>query len=449
MARKIIGLVGFTVFFALAGWSCTLNNAGEEPPEKKLYFPVAVALSPTTDGSPPRYLFVANSNFDVKYSGGSLQVYDLNALDSAIRKKGKCSANRSGVIENSCVFKEEVLTDSFAAGLAVSAQSNRIYIPTRADTNLTYIDFDQTQPPGKMLKCGQGSGRRCSRDYERGDESVANELNLTIPRDPIGIVVRPGPESGEEEVLLAHRGGEVSLFVSDKSGPLLKHVLTGLAPRVTGIALNPSDGFVYLTNTDVENVEMKFLSRVGVAYPSEGAPFTYLYNAGIVELNGFSYERDTRAVAFSASLPEEAFVVTASPSALAVVDLNTQHSGSGETLVNKAVETGTGASRITLGTIGNDQRLFAFISCYESREFYIIDVASATPVAVVHGFSGPFEMALDSARQYVYVADFRSSVVRIIDLTPITCNPNEDDSCSGEVRIVATLGNPTPPEELL
>lgn len=439
---------------AVTVWSCTFNNTGQEPPENKLYFPVAVALSVAENGAPPRYLFVANSNFDVKYSAASVQVYDLDGLEKAIKKTNKkCRINSAGVMDDGCLIKDEVLIDSYAGGMVISPKGDRLYIPTRASTNLTYIDLANNKAGKGILRCGQGSGRRCSDDFKRGDEKISNELNTTMPRDPIGVAVSAASNPDEDNILTAHSGGSVSLFVADKQGPHLAHVLSDLPERVTGIAINPSDGLAYLTNiVESDLVESKYLIRVGVRPPTEEYPYTYLYNAGVAVLSGISLERDTRAIAFSPNAPaDQAFVVTATPPALAITDLKVPSAEPvGAALITSLVKAGNGASRISIGTIGDDKRLFAFVSCFDSRELYIIDVSLGIPVEVVHGFSGPFEMTLDSQRKYIYVADFRSSVIRIIDLNPIVCDPSEqDDQCNGEVRIVATLGTPTPPEELL
>jgi hypothetical protein len=264
-------------------------------------------------------------------------------------------------------------------------------------------------------------------------------------------VVQEAPDSNTEDVLLAHRKGAVSLFVSGEDGPQLQSVLSGLPTRITGIAFDSRSHTAYLTNTDLDKVEPKYLIRVLLQYPTAQDPSTYLLNAGPITLNGISTERDTKAVAFSPlAQPDQAFVVTSTPAALAVVNLKADYLGSGGSLVTRVMEAGAGASRVSMGTIGQDPRLFAFVSCFDSRQLYIFDVAQGVPVAVVHGFSGPFEMALDSQRKYLYVADFKTSVIRIVDLSPIVCDPSEaEDACGGEVRIVATLGKPTPPEEIL
>lgn len=69
-------------------WGCNLDNPGVSPPRGKLAYPIAVELSTErNDAGEPRYLYVANSNFDVRYNAGSLQSYDLNALADELRER--------------------------------------------------------------------------------------------------------------------------------------------------------------------------------------------------------------------------------------------------------------------------------------------------------------------------------------------------------------------------
>jgi hypothetical protein len=57
----------------LAG--CYPPGEGIEPPLSRLYFPVGLAVSPAATR-----LYAANSNFDLQYNGGTLQVYDLERV---------------------------------------------------------------------------------------------------------------------------------------------------------------------------------------------------------------------------------------------------------------------------------------------------------------------------------------------------------------------------------
>jgi hypothetical protein len=75
----------------------------------------------------------------------------------------------------------------------------------------------------------------------------------------------------------------------------------------------------------------------------------------------------------------------------------------------------------------------------------VLDATTGAVLSIVHNLSGPFEIALDSLRMRLYVADFRSSVVRIIDLSPIVTST---DPSTTSARVVATLGSPKLIQEL-
>jgi hypothetical protein len=62
---------------------------------------------------------------------------------------------------------------------------------------------------------------------------------------------------------------------------------------------------------------------------------------------------------------------------------------------------------------------------------------------VVPNLSGPHALVLDDARERVYVADFRSSVVRVVDLSPLADHASEEP-----VRVIASLGRPRVIQEL-
>jgi hypothetical protein len=66
-ASLAIGLVGVSV-----GTACYSQGDGADPPLDQLYFPVGLQVS--HGGS---VLYVANSDFDLQYNGGTLQSYDL------------------------------------------------------------------------------------------------------------------------------------------------------------------------------------------------------------------------------------------------------------------------------------------------------------------------------------------------------------------------------------
>ncbi len=63
---------------------------------------------------------------------------------------------------------------------------------------------------------------------------------------------------------------------------------------------------------------------------------------------------------------------------------------------------------------------------------------------MIGGFSGPFEMAYDAARERLYVTDFTTSQLRVVDMAPLT-TPVVDPmtgATSTDPRLIATLGLP-------
>src|SRR5690349_15352480 len=91
-------LVPWSFAVAAVIGSCNLHNPGLAPPPAVLSYPSALALS---HEQMPRLLYVANSNFDLRYNAGSLQSYNLDALDRVLesnkcRSYGKLAAGDGG-----------------------------------------------------------------------------------------------------------------------------------------------------------------------------------------------------------------------------------------------------------------------------------------------------------------------------------------------------------------
>src|ERR1700729_2789850 len=55
--------------------SCYSPRPGTPPPMKTFYYPVGLAVSAAGN-----VLYVANSDFDLQWNGGTVQSYDLNAI---------------------------------------------------------------------------------------------------------------------------------------------------------------------------------------------------------------------------------------------------------------------------------------------------------------------------------------------------------------------------------
>jgi DNA-binding beta-propeller fold protein YncE len=79
-------LVPWSFAVAAVIGSCNLHNPGLDQPDDALSYPNALALSL---GERPDFLYVANTNFDIRYNSASVQSYGLEALEGALRA-GNC-----------------------------------------------------------------------------------------------------------------------------------------------------------------------------------------------------------------------------------------------------------------------------------------------------------------------------------------------------------------------
>lgn len=428
---------------------CNFDQQGISPTPATLNFPNAVALSrPLTEDSPSRHLFVVNSNFDLRFNDGTLMALDLDQI--AGRGEGdRGLLEREGCTEAApCIFRDvasflssEVGIGSHADGLAVSTEGSRLYIPGRVDRDLTYVDW---LPDQARFECEQevlsGPVERCGSGYRMGAEGViTRERELALNGDPVAVStgrledLGGAPGSGDF-VLLALRDGRVALFI-DRGGaratPTLTHVLGGLPPSAITMTLQPRAGVAWVTSSTSRSV-----ARVGVFL--DGDPTrSFLYDAGPLRLGGVDDAQDLRDIQFDPERPDErAFVLARRPESVITLDLTRTGVLAGDVGLGDLYRVGAGPSRLAVARLAGRTHVLA--SSFNARRLFVIDVEHGALVAVVGGFSGPFELAVDEARQLLYVADFSVSVVRVLDLAPLA------DSLPP--YLIATLGDPTPVE---
>ena len=85
----------------------------------------------------------------------------------------------------------------------------------------------------------------------------------------------------------------------------------------------------------------------------------------------------------------------------------------------------------------------------------MIDVDASRLVGIVRGLGGPFELAVDVRRRRVYVLDFRSSVIRVIDLEPMFACLNDatfdraQDAAECSPLTLGIVGRPRAVRELI
>lgn len=276
-------------FVSLAG--CFTVADGVPPPLDQFYYPTGLVVSPgrTT-------LYVANSDFDLQYSGGTLQALDLAALRKASRSLrvalnegaamqppratlDACKAQTPALSANSNTalypapcspvalgpfVKNTVTIGAFASAATLALRPDpcengrgaRLFVAVRGDPSVTYFDVTDDRevscgspaiplapasPCAESLGClscgSESNGGRCTTSHLIGKDPALSQRDLTLPVDPYGMAV----DDRGESIVVAHQTQQTgSLIVNRWDGiPALEYYTTSLSPGPTDIGALP------------------------------------------------------------------------------------------------------------------------------------------------------------------------------------------------------------------
>jgi len=297
MIRRETRGVATSALLVLAASGCFTDADGRQPDGNALYYPTGVLLSPggTT-------LYVANSDFDLQFSGGSVQAIDARAVRDAVQlipdqiaagnsTTDACAA--AGLPTNDDPFlhpgpcaaldvapfvRSSAFIGAFASGLLLthdpSGERARLFAPVRGDPSITYFDVqddreaDAAAAPTFELDCQAGDDGFCSDAHRLGRDPDRNLRGLQLPADPLGIAA----SSDGTAIVSAHQTAEAASLVSnDWDGrPELSYFLSGLPVGPTEIASIPEPGFVPFAQQAASDADTVFsyLSGFALTYRS-------------------------------------------------------------------------------------------------------------------------------------------------------------------------------------
>jgi hypothetical protein len=265
--RSGAAVIVFAACAALVA-SCYATGDGTLPPPESFYFPTGLAVS-----SGGNVLYVANSDFDLQWNGGTLQAYDLDQIrhDAALMAvnptdpgiavnfvhqpgppPGACPnhpiatwADGSGRVPlgqtcappvNSFVYvRDSVIIGAFATDIQLSKWGNRMFVPVRGDASLTWADLAPDDPnvappvgssaancdPSSndkancykpfVIDCGNRIEGRCDAAHHAGvnPSEPGNTRHVVMPGEPFAMAQS---EDGTAIVLTHQSEQETSLF---------------------------------------------------------------------------------------------------------------------------------------------------------------------------------------------------------------------------------------------
>ncbi len=262
--------------------SCFPTDIDVEPPLDEFNFPVALAL-----GEGGQRLYVANSDFDLRFNDGVVQVLDVDAVLEHLPVRCQSDADcdggltcddggeAEGVGTYLCVdgdaspcgalaqstpaerfnhpgpcealaLDDSLILDAarigpFVADIryvpAAEGRDARILMPVRGDATLHWADVEASPGDGPVLDCGQRGTGVCDADHRRGDQkSEQTSTGDGLPTEPFGIAVGEGGSA----IFIGHQSqGSVSVFDNGRNGPELRSVLTDLPSNPIGLVALP------------------------------------------------------------------------------------------------------------------------------------------------------------------------------------------------------------------
>jgi DNA-binding beta-propeller fold protein YncE len=200
--------------------ACFSSGTDEPPPQAAFYYPVGLAVSAAGN-----VLYAVNADYDLQYSGGTVQSYDLTAIrNDAVGSLLGISAGTSGT----GYWKDTVTIGTLATDLRLTRNGGRLFVPVQGDTSLTWIDvrsdddpryIDGSAPnasaasyPPFFLDCDRNSEDVCDSLHHAGQATdPGNTRQLTMPSDPFAIAL----SDDDTAIAVTHQGeSETSLFLT-------------------------------------------------------------------------------------------------------------------------------------------------------------------------------------------------------------------------------------------
>jgi DNA-binding beta-propeller fold protein YncE len=178
------------IFLSLVlGQACVPQGLLQGPPRGNFYFPTGIAI--VDDGSSAMgFLYVANSNFDRRYSSGSVLSVQLDRVGQTSGRRlppiGMGSPGAPPLQLDDLGDTGQVIIQSFAGEMTKSMYGGgyRLFVPSRGDRNPLQI----IQAVGTSMTCLDGSS-----DCDRSSPSLSalEQVGSGIPRlvEPLGVGV--------------------------------------------------------------------------------------------------------------------------------------------------------------------------------------------------------------------------------------------------------------------
>ncbi len=461
---------------------CSFGESGVTPPLDGLFLPTSVAVDPSGD-----WLFIVNSNSDLRYNAGTVAVADLRKLaedrartdwircpGASFRPSGPagtrfCCYDYHDTVSLNCDERGYVVPGatarigSFGSAIVVDSDgpsgTHRLFVSVRAEPSITFIDA-QLGGGQVHMSCNAGTAPNptCDDSHKiRGGTDPQGPL--VLPEEPFSLAL-----DQQLGILYATHGGRgISVIeacagqkpaLSSVTWPAFAHeTCTGLDPvrcqGVNGVLLGqagnptaPLYAFGRFIFAD-QAAEVQTLLLRGADRPcgEERRHLELVPGDSFFPSAFYPYGNDIRGMVLSAD-GKRAYVLHRNgagisardnPAALVAVDRTPDSQGRPINRAVEVVEICSGPTELHLHDAGRGPRLH--VVCFESGQIYVVDPDLMEVSAVINVGRGPNNLAFaPQDPTLAYLAGFSDNNVSVIDLRP--GSPNE-------YKVVQRIGFPT------
>jgi hypothetical protein len=396
--KRLLAVVAGVV--GLAGtMSCAEEFRGKPPLQGEVRFPIGLAVDTDRDT-----LLVANSNFDLTYSGASVVAVDVGT-----------HAFRDAFVAMGSFPGELTLVNSAEHSAAF------VYMAVRGDNTLTWFKTG-TESGDYALWCNDeqdSSLPECSGSHVVVDgvvplevDDVWSDTDVTMGTDPLAVAVLPG-RKGEPDrlVVAALKSGTVSLMEVGQAGAPVIVAQYAASQGVNGIAVEPVGRKIFLTS--------KYNAVVYRLSVEEGESGPTLGLERVIPLPGIIQAADFGRGIAVAGGGRYLLVSYRAPASLLVLDAGAAD-GSYEQEAVRMVPLGRQPGTVRVFPSGPGGREVAYVACFGDDVVWAVDMDTLLPSAEIAVGKGPYDMAVllkDDVKR-LYVSNFLGHTVSVIELDP-------------------------------
>lgn len=435
VALCICGCLGAGVLAS----GCTASAEAVRPPQDQLFFPTGLAVGRDTNAQTGQVLFVVNSNSELRFDSGSIDVIDLDLVQKAIEAWAPipnpiCSAPlppgmpppayctpAPGTCHRDPDHRETLACDdagqfmrpgaavrigNFATDIAVQnfADKVRVVVPTRGDPSIAWADYDIST---RILSCTAGSGSFALCDDAHRLSNVASDPNNPpIPDEPFGVFADPGlpgPDNTYPDgfAVVTHlTTGAVTLINSPGAGNAqvadVRSGLFAIDPTIgqsgaTGVAGRPQgvDGeIVYVGSRTDHRIQTFTIGRPVNNTPPYLLANDFFFLDAVGTSTGGS--TDTRGMQFSQS-GDRMYVVNRQPPTLQIFDTSLGPNGFPRNAASGASDICRQASTLAVLDAGAGER--AYVTCFADGQIYVVDPNGSSQVEdIITVGRGPYSV---------------------------------------------------------